>query len=65
MNKDHFFDEELEELFYEKIEKSLPEKEVEFLRGLYDENWNVPSYKTNMSKIYEDTQKLIKKELLQ
>ena len=42
MDNSHFFDEELEELFYEKLERQIPEKEMEFLRNVYDEGWDVP-----------------------
>lgn len=35
-------DEELDELFFEHLEKKLPEKEVEFLRNVLDEGWDIP-----------------------
>jgi hypothetical protein len=35
-------DEELDELFFEHLEKRIPEKEVEFLRNVYDEGWDEP-----------------------
>ena len=33
-------DEEIEEYYYEKLEKFLPEKEMEFLRNVFDEGWD-------------------------
>ena len=42
MDNSHFFDEELEELYYENLEKQVPEKEMEFLRNVFDEGWDVP-----------------------
>ncbi len=42
LNKDYFFDEELEEKYYESLERKIPEKEMEFLRNVYDEGWDIP-----------------------
>lgn len=42
MDNSHFFDEEMDEMEYEKLESVLPEKEVEFLRNVYDEGWDEP-----------------------
>ena len=33
-------DEELDELFFEHLEKRIPEKEVEFLRNVLDDGWD-------------------------
>ena len=64
MNNDHFFDEEIEEIFYEGMEKQLPEKEVEFLRNVLDEGWNEPRISEKLKLIVEDTQGIIDKRLL-
>ena len=37
-------DEELDELFFEHLEKRIPEKEVEFLRNVLDDGWDVPVF---------------------
>jgi hypothetical protein len=50
MDNSHFFDEELEEKFYEGIEKKMIEKEVEFLRNVLDDGWDIP-YKLKLEGI--------------
>lgn len=64
MNKEHFFDEEIEELYWERMENNLPEKEMEFLRNLYDEGWDEPRTKIKLAQIVENTQALIDKRCL-
>lgn len=65
LDNTHFFDEELEEVEFEKLEKLLPEKEVEFLRNVYDEGWDEPRTKIKLAQIVENTQELIDKRYLQ
>ena len=64
MDNSHFFDEEVEEIFYEGIEKQLPAKEVEFLRNVLDEGWDEPRTSEKLKLIVEDTQGIIDKRLL-
>ena len=64
MNKDYFFDEELEELTYERMEKSLGEKVIAPMREEDDKGWNEPRQKEKLKLIVEDTQGLIDKRLL-
>ena len=57
-------DEELDEMYCEHLEKKLPEKEMEFLRNVYDEGWDEPRQKEKMKLIVENTQGLIDKRFL-
>jgi hypothetical protein len=43
MNKEFFFDEELEEIEYEKLEALLDSEIMESLRNLYDAGWDEPN----------------------
>lgn len=56
--------EQLDELFFEHLESRIPEKEVDFLRNLYDEGWDEPRTKIKLAEIVENTQKLIDKRYL-
>lgn len=60
----NFFDEEIEELYWERMENKLPVKEMEFLRDLYDEGWNEPRTGDKLKLIVENTQALIDKRYL-
>ena len=42
MNKEFFFDEELEEQHFEKIESKMEKWEMEKLRDEFDEGWDKP-----------------------
>lgn len=42
MDNNHFFDEELEELVYEKMEKTLGESVISPMREEDDKGWNEP-----------------------
>jgi hypothetical protein len=42
MNKEFFFDEELEEKYFERIESKLEKSEMESLREKYDAGWDKP-----------------------
>jgi hypothetical protein len=42
MNSDYFFDEELEEQHFEKIESKMEKWEMESLREELDEGWDKP-----------------------
>ena len=64
MNRDHFFDEEIEEKFYERIEKKMPSFELDNLRNEFDQGWDEPRQKEKMNLIVEDTQGIIDKRLL-
>ena len=57
-------EEELDEMFFEHLEKRLPEKEVEFLRNVYDEGWDEPRTQIKLAQIVENTQGLIEKRYL-
>ena len=64
MDNSHFFDEEIEEAYWERMESKLPEKEMEFLRDLFDEGWNELKTKEKLAQIVENTQGLIDKRYL-
>lgn len=57
-------DEELDEMYCEHLEKRIPEKEMEFLRNVYDEEWDEPRTKIKLAQIVENTQGLIDKRYL-
>ncbi len=63
MDNTHFFDEEIEEKYYEQLEAKIPG--FEGMREEYDQGWNEPRQKEKMKIIVEDTQGLIDKRLLQ
>lgn len=62
MNK--FFDEEIEELYWGRLEEKLPHLELEQLRNKYDPDWCKPATKKKLAMIVEDTQGLIDKRYL-
>lgn len=64
MNRDHFFDEEIEELVYEKMEKALGEDVISPLREELDEGWNEGKTKEKLKLIIENTNALADKRLL-
>lgn len=64
MNKDFFFDEEIEESYYERLESKIPIQELNMMREKYDQGWNEPKTKEKLSQIVESTQGLIDKRLL-
>ena len=64
MDNSHFFDEEIEEKFYEKIEKEMPANEMEYLRLTFDGGWDEPRTQEKLNLIVEDTQGIIDKRLL-
>ena len=62
LNKDHFFDEEIEELTYERMEKALGEDVIAPMREELDEGWN----KTDLQKKNLDSNYgIIERSLLQ
>ena len=64
LNKDFFFDEEIEEAYYERIESKIPIQELNMMREKYDQGWNEPRTKEKLSQIVESTQGLMDKRLL-
>lgn len=64
LNKDHFFDEELEEIEFERMEKALGEDVISPMREELDRGWNEVDLQKKKDKIFDSNYGIIERSLL-